>query len=126
MTIKYSRLLADFEAHDVNAAEFGHHEHLQVAFEMLHKYGFLKASFKYASAINTIATNAGAPEKFNMTITLAYLSLIAERVNKTNETNFDVFLANNQDLLSKQILDTWYSPERLQSQLARKQFLLPG
>lgn len=126
MTIEYSELLAEFEALAVNPAEFGHLQHIQVAYEMLHKYSFLDASAKYASSINTIATNAGAPEKFHMTITLAFLSLIAERIHTTKQSNFAEFLEKNEDLLSKEVLSKWYSDEQLNSDLARTHFLLPN
>jgi hypothetical protein len=42
------------------------------------------------------------------------------------DCNFDEFIAENPDLLSRAVLDRWYSPKRLQSDLARRQFLLPG
>lgn len=126
MTIQYSELLTQFEAFDVNPAEFGHRQHVQVAFEMLHKYSYLDACAKYANAINTIATNAGAAEKFNVTITFAFLSLIAERVHANPQLNFEAFLAQNPDLLSKGALDKWYSSEELGSEFARTHFLLPS
>lgn len=125
MTIKYSELLTQFEAFKVNPAEFGHRQHIQVAFEMLHKYEYVDACAKYANAINTIATNAGAPEKFNVTITFAFLSLIAKRLQATKSSNFEEFLAQNEDLLSKGALSTWYSSEQLRSDFARTHFLLP-
>ena len=126
MTIKYSELLTQFEACSVNPAEFGHREHVQVAYEMLHKYDYLEACAKYATTINTIATTAGAPDKFNVTITFAFLSLIAERIHTTKQTRFDLFLEKNQDLLSKNALSKWYSSEQLASDFARTHFLLPS
>jgi hypothetical protein len=119
-------LLTQFEALEVDPAEFGHREHLQVAFEMLHKYGYLDASSRYANAINTMATNAGAADKFNVTITFAYLSLIAERMHADPQLDFEAFLANNPDLMSGSALDRWYSSEELASDFARTHFLLPG
>lgn len=120
-----SELLEQFEAFEVNPAEFGHHQHIQVAYEMLNKYGFLDASAKYANAIRTMATNAGAPKKFNMAITLAFLSLIAERLHSTEQNSFEEFLTKNKDLLSKNLLSRWYSKEQLNSDFARSHFLLP-
>jgi len=121
-----SELLEQFESLEINPAAFGHKEHVVVAYEMLHKYSFLDASTRYASAINTIATRAGAPEKLHMTITLAFLSLIAERVHTTRQSNIDEFLEQNQDLLSKSVLSKWYSDDQLKSELARTHFLLPN
>jgi len=125
MTIKYSTLLAQFEDFTVDPARFGHLQHIQVAFEILHKYDYVDACTKYATAIDTIATNAGAPEKFNVTITLAFLSLIAERIDATKPSTFEEFLAQHEDLLHKGVLDQWYSREQLESEFARTHFLLP-
>ncbi len=125
MLKKHSDLLVQFEAFKVNPAEFGHQQHIQVAFEMLNKYGYLKASSKYANAINTIASNAGATDKFNVTITFAFLSLIAERIHAEPQLDFNSFLTKNSDLLSKGVLDEWYTSEELRSDFARTNFLLP-
>ena len=62
---------------------------------------------------------------FKHSITLAFLSLIAERMEATRYETFDDFIAQNMDLLSGNILAKWYSPERLQSDLARTVFLMP-
>ncbi len=127
MTEEYSELLTQFEAFEVDPSKFGHRQHVQVAYEMLHKYGYLEASAKYANAINTIATHAGAPEKFNVTITFAFLSLIAERIHVTASwSSFEEFLEQNEDLLSKSALSKWYSSDQLQSDFARTHFLLPN
>ena len=104
---------------------FSHADHVGVAYEMLRNHDFLNASVKYAECISTIATKAGAARKFNTTITLAFLSLIAERMQTTPHDGFDEFISNNQDLVTGNPLDAWYSPERLQSDLARTVFLLP-
>ena len=127
MTEEHSELLTQFEAFEVDAAKFGHRQHVQVAYEMLHKYRYVEACTRYSNAINTIATNAGAPEKFNVTITFAFLSLIAERIHRTTKwSSFEEFLAQNEDLLSKNALGQWYSSEQLQSDFARTHFLLPN
>lgn len=125
MTRDYAELTRSFEACDIDASAFGHVDHLGVAYEMLRSHDFLEASLKYAECINTIATRAGAARKFNTTITLAFLSLVAERMEVTRHDDFDAFIAQNQDLVSGNILEKWYSPERLQSDLARSIFLMP-
>jgi hypothetical protein len=126
MQTQSSELLKQFEAHEIDPAAFGHKEHVVIAWEMLQKYSFLDASTRYATAINTIATRAGAPEKFHMTITLAFLSLIAERAHTSSQSNIDEFLAQNPDLLSSNVLSQWYSDEQLKSELARTHFVLPN
>ena len=124
-TVSLSALTQRFEASDIDPATFGHEEHVRVAFDMLNAYGFADCAARYANSIRTISIAAGAPEKFNMTITLAFLSLIAERLAGVPSTDCDAFIAQNPDLLLKSVLDGWYTEERLQSDVARQVFLLP-
>jgi len=125
MNSRYGKLVQSFEARDLDAGGFRHVDHVGVAYEMLRKYDFMDATVKYAENIKTIATKAGVPDKFNATITLAFMSLIAERMGTTRHADYDDFISQNQDLNSKDMLRKWYSPERLQSDLARNVFLMP-
>lgn len=118
-------LTDSFEAGNIDPSAFGHSDHVVVAYCVLGRYDFLDASVKYARCINSIATKAGATDKFNLTVTLAFLSLIAERIEATEHETYEGFIAGNPDLLSGKILDKWYSSDRLQSELARKVFLMP-
>jgi hypothetical protein len=125
MTTNYSELTDSFEQCDIDAGAFAHADHVGVAYEMLTRYDFLEASMRYARCINTIATAAGAADKFNVTITLAFLSLIAERMHTTEYTSYEEFLDKNPDVLEKTALNQWYTSDRLASELARSVFLMP-
>lgn len=125
MTQDYAALLDGFERRDIDVAAFDHRAHVGVAYEMLRKYDFLEASTKYAACIDAIATAAGAAQKFNTTITLAFLSLIAERMQVSSHDDFAGFIEENEDLLASDVLSRWYSKERLASDMARRVFLLP-
>ena len=125
MSTNYAELTRSFEDCDIDASAFGHIDHIGVAYEMLRRNDFLTAALKYAKCIDRIAKKAGAARKFNTTITLAFLSLIAERMQTTSNDSFDAFIAQNQDLVSGNPLQEWYSPERLQSDMARSLFLMP-
>lgn len=72
-----------------------------------------------------MAEHVGVAEKYNATITFAFMSLIAERKSLSPSDDFESFLESNPDLLDKSVLRRWYSEKRLFSALARKQFLLP-
>ena len=56
---------------------------------------------------------------------IAFLSLIAERLAGESFADFESFAAANPDLMQKSALVRWYAPERLNSDLARRAFLLP-
>lgn len=121
----YSDLTRAFEAHEINNNTFRHDQHVLVAYELLTKYDYIDATAIYAKGIRTLATNAGAPHKFNATITFAFMSLIAERMELSQSAGFEEFKAQNPDLLSKRILDKWYPAHRLDTDAARKMFLMP-
>ncbi len=120
-----SPITQQFLDRSIDPAHFGHEQHVEVAYELLGALDFLEATVQYVTGIREIAAKAGAPGKFHMTITLAYLSLIAERMASTSAESFHDFMDDNADLLSSKSLSSWYEPARLNSPLARQQFVLP-
>jgi hypothetical protein len=72
-----------------------------------------------------MAATAGKPESFHQTVTIAFLSLIAERLEGGSAADFAAFARENPDLNDKGALGRWYRPERLASAAARRTFLLP-
>ena len=120
-----SELTRGFEAHDIDTGCFDHAGHVLVAFDLLSKYDFTQAAMVYVRGIQAIAAKAGIPEKFNLTITLAFLSLIAERMADGPQPDFDSFAAANPDVMSPKVLSQWYAQDRLLSDRARQVFLMP-
>jgi hypothetical protein len=109
----------------VEAAQLPHREHVRLAFEMLRRHDFAETALHYSNALKRIAANAGHPEAFNLTITLAFLALIGERMAADQAEDFETFAARNPELLDKGVLRRWYPAQRLSSALARRTFLLP-
>jgi hypothetical protein len=72
-----------------------------------------------------MATRVGKPQAFHQTITIAFLSLIAERFDSGDYLDFDAFARANAELLDKSALARWYPAERLATDAARRTFLLP-
>jgi len=91
---------------------------------LLRKYPFIEATMRYAGVIEDMAATAGATQKFNVTITVAFMGLIAEKIEISGEEDFDSFYTANPDL-SGQALAPWYSANRLSCDLSRKIFLMP-
>lgn len=125
MARDYAEYAREFERCDIDAEGFRHIDHVGVAYDLIGRYDFLDACMIYCRCIKRIATDAGAAQKFNVTITLAFLSLIAERLEASKAKTFEEFIAANRDLLSRDVLAQRYSSERLSSDLARTAFLLP-
>lgn len=121
-----SPLVDRFERLEIEPGAFRHRDHVEAAYAMLSKYPFLEATARYASTIRTMATNAGASDKFHVTITVAFMSLIAERMESSEHDGFGTFSRANPDLFSRDLLTRFYRPEQLQSDVARRVFVMPS
>jgi len=115
---KFERLLYE-------PGTFTHRDHLESGYAMLVKYPFMEATVRYLDTIRQMAQRAGADKKFNTTITIAFLGLLIERMESTPHTDFEDFVGQHPELLSPDILHRYYTPERLDTDLARQAFLMP-
>lgn len=109
----------------LDAASFRHTDHIGVAHQALTRAGFFEAVTTVANGIAATAQRAGADGKFNATITFAYMSLIAERMDRMPGLSTRDFIAANPDLASGQAVRQLYSAKRLSSDTARQIALLP-
>jgi hypothetical protein len=116
--------LAEFVAGRLPVAGFDHHAHIRAGWAVLQHHEFADAARAYVGAITAMAAAAGHPQKFHMTITVAMLSAIAERM-PDGGANFDAFAAEHSELFERDFLLRHYSKERLHGDLARRTFLLP-
>lgn len=118
--------LERFVRGEIDAASFPHREHVRMAFEMLRRHDFAESVWLFSKALRAMTAKAGKPSAFHQTITVAFLSLVAERLERGDGlAEFAAFERDNRDLLSKRALSKWYRPERLASELARRTFVLP-
>ena len=125
MTPDYRRMLRDLADGTLDPAGFSHRHHIGIAYEALRSGDFFDAAHKVAAGIRALTERAGMPDKFNATVTWAFLSLIAERMRTTSHADADDFIRRNPDLGSATALIPWYSKHRLASELARSVALLP-
>jgi hypothetical protein len=117
--------LARFLRAEIPAADLPHREHVRMAYEMLRRHAFAETLLRYSNALEAITRKAGKPQAFNLTITIAFLALIAQRMEDAPAGGFEAFADANPDLFDKGVLTRWYRPEQLASPLARRMFLLP-
>jgi len=117
--------LERFVRGEIDPAAFPHREHVRMAFEMLRRHDFAETALYFSRALRAMAARAGKPQAFHQTITVAFLSLISERVETRPAADFTAFARDNPDLFDKAALARCYRPERLASELARRTFLLP-
>lgn len=122
-----SEIIRRFENGEVPPEFFHHADHVRLAFAYLSEHPPLVALEKFAAAIRQFAASVGKPERYNETITFAYLFLIRERMAACPSKNWEEFAQNNRDLLvwKDGILNRYYQPRTLQSDFARAIFVLP-
>jgi hypothetical protein len=109
---------------EIAAADFPHREHVRMAFEMLRRHEFAECVLLYSRTVRAMAEEAGKPQAFHQTVTVAFLALIAERTGTAHSGGFAAFVHDNPDVLEKRALARWYRPERLASEIARRTFVL--
>ncbi len=107
------------------ASHFSHRDHVRTAFLALRRDEFAVAFARYSEGIRRLAVHAGRSEKFNQTVTGAFLSIIAERMAEHPDADFEGLVEANPELLDAGLVARLYSAERLASPLARAIFALP-
>jgi len=119
--------IASFEAETVAANSFHHADHVRLAFAYLAEHSALEALQKFCVALKRFASAQGESERYHETITYAYFFLINERMVKGECTNWEQFARDNPDLLRREdgILNHYYEPLTLDSDLAPRVFVLP-
>jgi hypothetical protein len=117
--------LQRFVRGEICAADFPHHEHVRMAFEMLQRHDFAESVLHFSRTLRGMAARLGKPQAFNQTITVAFLAVIAQRMAENAGVDFAAFAKGNPDLFDRALLKRWYRPEQLASPLARGSFLLP-
>ncbi len=119
--------LADFEACRLTGAEFGHRQHLRLAYSYLARHPFETAAERTEAGLRRLLEHLGAPpEKFHQTQTRAWLLAVQYFMRQAGtNSSFDKFIASARDLLDQRIMETHYTRARLFSDEARARFLSP-
>jgi hypothetical protein len=115
--------LAEFVRGEIDPGDFPHSEHVRMGFEMLRRHSFAETAVHYGQALRKMTARAGKPQAYHETITIAFLALIAERMDEA--ADFESFASRNADLFDRKVLARWYRPEQLASERARRTFTLP-
>jgi hypothetical protein len=119
--------VAGFRDGTLGTDHFHHRDHVRMAWLYVREFGLESAVTRFTADLRAFAAAKGAPRLYHATITVAYLTLVAERLRAGEDGPWEAFAAANADLLrwKPSILDDFYSAERLWSDDARAQFLLP-
>ena len=125
--ISDDELLRQFEDTSLPTSLFDHRQHVRVGWLYVTRYGMPGALTAFPSALRAFADAKGAHNLFHVTITWSYLLLIHERQTACNAATWTAFASANLDLLTwkPSILDSYYTPDLLWSERARRNFVMP-
>lgn len=120
-------LIRDFEAGSITPGGFDHETHVRVAWEYLERFDVPETLARYSAALTRLTEQLGIPDKYHATITGFLILLIAERRETRPGDDWPRFRTANPDLFRgvRRLMRQHYAAARLDSPLARRQFLLP-
>jgi hypothetical protein len=126
-TLDDRAFVAAFRDTTLPASAFHHRDHVRMAWLYVRECGPVDAAPRFVADLQAFARAKGVPGLYHATITMAYIALIAERQHAQPAATWEAFAASHPDLLTWKpgVLDRYYSSERLWSDAARAQFLLP-
>ena len=123
----HDELVRCFEAGEVPEGGFHHEQHVQVVWHYLCRMALPPALERFSTALKRFALARGKPELYHETITVAFVLLINERIDRASPADWPAFAARNADLLQwkPSILERYYAAETLSSARARATFVMP-
>lgn len=118
--------LLALESGELPEGEFGHAAHVRAAYLCLRPGDFASALIRIRTAIRGYASRMGRPERYHETISVACLALIQQHLCQRGDGGgWAGFARDNPELLQPDLLLQFYPHSQLQSELARKVFILP-
>ena len=107
-------------------SDFGHAAHVRAGYLYLQQTDFAGALARIRRAIRNYAEHLGKPDRYHETITVAYVALIQEHIcGRGNGGGWAAFVRENCELFQPGLLHQFYPQAQLESEMARKVFLLP-
>lgn len=118
----YDQILDRMIAGKIPRTGLGHAAHVGAAHAALRRWEFFEAAHRYATALRAMSRAAGAPAKYNASLTLGFFCLVAERMG---DEDSETFVAENGDLGRDSLIAAGYDPVRLGDPRAHRIGLLP-
>ena len=111
----------------LDPALFGHEAHLRLAWIHINKYGIDRAIKNICLQIQNFAARAGAPDKYNETVTIAAIRAVYHFMLRSDTDNFQDFILENSRLKTsfKQLLNSHYRTDIFNSERAKRAYIEP-
>jgi hypothetical protein len=105
--------------------QFGHREHLRLAWRELREHERGVALTRIEAAIRHVAEAHGASGKYHRTMTEAWAALVGYHLAEEPSLGFDAFLERFPGLMDGRLLQRHFSPELLATPAARATWVDP-
>lgn len=107
------------------ADRFGHREHVHLTWLAVRRYGPSAATAVVGSGIQRTARYAGAPQKYNETVSRAWVEMVAHHVAQDASDDFAGFAHRHAALLDKRLIARHYNAATLATAAARGGWVEP-
>jgi CRP-like cAMP-binding protein len=107
------------------AERFGHREHVRLTWLAVRRCGTAGAVELISDGIQKTARYAGVPQKYNATVSRAWVELTAYHMAEAPGEDFEELVRRNPGLLDKRLLTRFYSSHALASSAARTGWVEP-
>lgn len=91
---------------------------------MLHDLSALDTLSRIRAGIQGMAQVSGHPEKYHATLTVVWLLLVLERLDR--QEDWEAFAARNPDLFDAGYIHRYYAKDVLDSVKAQQTFVVPS
>lgn len=125
-----SRLLELFDSGELPYDAWSHRLHVRLAYLFIRRYALSEALVQFRVGIRAYNAAHEVPDSltsgYHETLTVAWLRLISARAGGVPEpTDSESFCNMHPELLNRALLRKFYSPERITSQKAKREFVEP-
>jgi hypothetical protein len=104
---------------------FGHRQHVQLTWLAVRRHGTAVTVDLVSDGLRRLTERAGVPQKYNATVSRAWVELIGHHTVEDRLDDFDEFVARNAALLDKRLLTRFYTPKTLAGAPARAGWVEP-
>jgi hypothetical protein len=108
-----------------SAERFGHRQHVHLTWLAVRRCGTAAAIRLVSDGIQGLARYAGAPQKYNATVSRAWIELVGHHAGQSDAADFDAFTDQQPALLNKRLLSHFYASPTLASIAARTSWVEP-
>jgi hypothetical protein len=108
-----------------SADTFGHRQHVHLTWLAVRRAGMPAAVALVGEGIRRTARYAGAPQKYHVTMSRAWVELVAHHTAEHPAPDFATFAARNPELLDKRLLSRFYRSMTLAGAPARTGWVEP-